>query len=160
SIIHPNPRPWEHSSMIAFNCPECDTELEVPDNKAGTKVACSECGRKLSAPAPATKKADTRLQSGSKSPPSKKADTRIQSGTKTAAAKKPARRFEEDDEDDEEEEERRSSSSKKKPKKGNTALILGVGGGVIVLLAGVAAAIWAFTGKENKESNSSTFTPA
>src|SRR5581483_11223160 len=36
--------------MISFSCPECDTELEVPDRAAGTKVTCPDCGERFLVP--------------------------------------------------------------------------------------------------------------
>jgi HEAT repeat protein len=38
--------------MIQFACSNCDTELEVAEQKAGAKVACPECATKLTVPEP------------------------------------------------------------------------------------------------------------
>jgi predicted Zn finger-like uncharacterized protein len=37
--------------MIAFSCPHCDAELEVPDSRAGATVKCPECEERFTVPA-------------------------------------------------------------------------------------------------------------
>lgn len=37
--------------MIRFTCPNCETKLKVPDEKAGVKIACPECREKVVVPA-------------------------------------------------------------------------------------------------------------
>jgi HEAT repeat protein/S1-C subfamily serine protease len=41
--------------VIVFSCPHCDTEIEVPDSKAGARASCGECGHRLQIPTPAKK---------------------------------------------------------------------------------------------------------
>src|SRR5438552_4016935 len=36
--------------MIAFSCPHCDAELEVPDSRAGATVKCPECEERFTVP--------------------------------------------------------------------------------------------------------------
>lgn len=36
--------------MIVFSCPNCDVEIEAPDDKAGAKATCAECGVRLEIP--------------------------------------------------------------------------------------------------------------
>ncbi len=120
--------------MIAFSCPECDAELEVSDNKAGTKVACPECGRRMLVPAPAQKTADPRIQRGTKPPPP------------VSTTKRPQRSMERDE-------------PAKRPQGNKTLLIAGIGGGIVVLLlAGVVVALLMSSKKEttSRADNGST----
>jgi HEAT repeat protein/S1-C subfamily serine protease len=41
--------------MIHFTCPECEAELEVGDNKAGTRLLCPECQHRVLVPGPVKK---------------------------------------------------------------------------------------------------------
>jgi HEAT repeat protein/S1-C subfamily serine protease len=43
--------------MITFACPNCDSELEVPDRAAGTKVTCPDCGKRFLVPMRSSKSA-------------------------------------------------------------------------------------------------------
>ena len=36
--------PWEVLPMMIVRCPECSTRFKAPENMAGKKAKCKECG--------------------------------------------------------------------------------------------------------------------
>jgi hypothetical protein len=42
--------------MIRINCPRCQSVLQGPDHKAGSKISCPRCGQRLQIPLPPTNK--------------------------------------------------------------------------------------------------------
>ncbi len=42
--------------MIRINCPRCQSVLQGPDHKAGSKISCPKCGQRLQIPLPPTNK--------------------------------------------------------------------------------------------------------
>jgi HEAT repeat protein/S1-C subfamily serine protease len=134
--------------MIVFSCPECDTELEVPESKAGSKVACPDCGRRLVVPAPAKRPAEARTRDGGRSQPAK--PPARETGQRPPPRTPPRRR----DEEDEEEKPAREAPAKPKGKN-NTLVIAGVGGGIILLLV-VGLVIYALSNPEEPPASPGT----
>jgi predicted Zn finger-like uncharacterized protein len=91
-------------------CPECNGQLQVPDEFLGRKVKCPTCGAQFTAQAPGSAAA----------PPPQQ----------PAAAPSPRYRDEDDDEDDYDDEPRprrkRRRRSRYEPHRGTTILVLGI----------------------------------
>jgi HEAT repeat protein/S1-C subfamily serine protease len=121
------------ASVIRFNCPKCDAELEVANQTAGSKVVCPECGERLLVPASARKSSSGMTAV----PPRSK-----------AAAPAPKRRR------DSREEEPEEGSSK-------TVLILGAcAGGSVLLLVIALGLFFAFREKSDADKPVVTGPPA
>lgn len=131
--------------MIAFRCPKCQTKLRASEEKAGSTVACTECGQRLMVPQP----------SGAAPGRSRPPDSGVRRGTSDSGVRRGAsdsgvrrKRFQE--EEPEEDVRRVRRPGKKKPAReappsSNMPLIIGgVAAGVGVLLIGGVVAIFAF----------------
>lgn len=110
--------------MIKFNCPNCEAELEVSDQKAGAKVACPECGHRLIIPAARAKStAMTARQPDPEAAPLRK----------SAGTRRPVRR------------------EKVEAGSNATLIIVGaVGGGLLLAALLIGGIVYALRGKDDK----------
>jgi HEAT repeat protein/S1-C subfamily serine protease/DNA-directed RNA polymerase subunit RPC12/RpoP len=111
--------------VIVFNCRKCNAELEAPNDQAGAKTTCPDCGLRMLVPEPApSKKAVTAKPPRPKAaPPSKGAPAKAGPAKAAAPTKRPRRGEEEDDEDE------------KETKGSSKTLWILVGGGAVVAAA-------------------------
>jgi hypothetical protein len=166
--------------VIVFSCPNCDTEIEVPDSKAGAKATCGECGERLQIPGSVKKTSVTAKRPTSQSappsktppPPPKKApqlDKRrlrdededeeddeepTKPTKKTPPTTKRRLRDDRDEADDEEPEEKKTPAKSKKKKAAaaqSSGMILWVALGVLVLGGMAAGAYFLFFKGEDKK---------
>lgn len=114
--------------MIRFECPKCDTELEISDKKSGTVIACPECGAKLRVPGGAAKASPNRSSQATRA-----------SKPDAPPERPPLRRRSRSDDDVRE---KRSSSGK---------VWMFAGGGVAVLIAAGVVVALIVTGSGDKD---------
>jgi HEAT repeat protein/S1-C subfamily serine protease len=84
--------------MIVFSCPNCDVEIEAPDNKAGAKATCAECGVRLEIPNGAKKATPVTAQ---KPAAKRRRDDDLDEPPAPAEKPRPAAKRRRDDDEDE-----------------------------------------------------------
>jgi HEAT repeat protein len=143
--------------MIVFSCPNCDVEIEAPDNKAGAKATCAECGVRLEIPNGAKKTPPAAVKKPA--PAKRRRDDDLDESVIEKPRPAPKRRRDEDEDEivstpraaakrrrDEDEDEEDGSSTKKK----SQATLLWIGGGGAAIVAAVVLVLVVNASKKNE----------